>query len=111
MDYSKKNNIEYREDSSNTDTDYDRNRIRQDINPVLELLNPSIHSTIGDLSEYMQALGIYLSLQVKDWIQKAEQESGLPNTFLSVSFIALSPFFQGEIISYLYARAQDGSTQ
>ncbi len=44
--YSKENNIEYREDSSNSDTTYDRNRIRHDIIPVLESLNPSIHNTI-----------------------------------------------------------------
>lgn len=43
--YSEVNNIEYREDSSNSDTMYDRNRIRQDIIPVLESLNPSIHAT------------------------------------------------------------------
>ncbi len=43
--YSEVNNIEYREDSSNNDTTYDRNRIRQDIIPVLESLNPSIHTT------------------------------------------------------------------
>ncbi len=43
--YSEVNNIEYREDSSNSDITYDRNRIRQDIIPVLESLNPSIHTT------------------------------------------------------------------
>ena len=44
--YTKERNIDYREDSSNNDTTYDRNRIRQDIIPVLESLNPSIHNTI-----------------------------------------------------------------
>lgn len=43
--YSEVNNVEYREDSSNSDIMYDRNRIRQDIIPVLESLNPSIHTT------------------------------------------------------------------
>ena len=43
--YAKEQNIEYREDSSNSDITYDRNRIRQDIIPVLESLNPSIHTT------------------------------------------------------------------
>lgn len=36
MKYSKENHIEYREDSSNRDMAYDRNRIRHDIIPVLE---------------------------------------------------------------------------
>lgn len=43
--YAKEQNIEYREDSSNSDVTYDRNRIRQDIIPVFESLNPSIHNT------------------------------------------------------------------
>ena len=75
LDYATAHSIEFREDSSNTDINYDRNRIRQDINPVLELLNPSVHSTMGDLSEYMQDLAIYLSSQVENWLQTAEQES------------------------------------
>lgn len=46
IQYSIENDIEYREDSSNIDTTYDRNRIRHDIIPVLESLNPSIHNTM-----------------------------------------------------------------
>ena len=109
--YAKEQNIEYREDSSNSDVTYDRNRIRQDIIPVLESLNPSIHNTFWELAEYMQDVSIYLTGQVESWFQMAEWESGKPNTFLVTTFVALAPFFQGEIISYLYARAQDGSTQ
>jgi len=109
--YSEVNNIEYREDSSNSDTMYDRNRIRQDIIPVLESLNPSIHATFWELAEYMQDASLFLTWQVESWLQGAEWESGKPNTFLIATFVALAPFFQGEIISYLYARAQDGSTQ
>lgn len=109
--YAKEQNIDYREDSSNSDVTYDRNRIRQDIIPVLESLNPSIHNTFWELAEYMQDVSIYLTGQVESWFQMAEWESGKPNTFLVTTFVALAPFFQGEIISYLYARAQDGSSQ
>lgn len=111
IDYAKKNTIEYREDSTNLDLSYDRNRIRHDIIPVLESLNPSIHNTMNELAEYMQELNIFLITQVDIWLKDSELESGKSNTFFTRSFDSLSPFFQSEVISYLYARAQDGSTQ
>lgn len=54
--YASEHSIEYREDITNTDTDYDRNRIRADIVPVLRDMHPTIHETIGELGEYMQEL-------------------------------------------------------
>ena len=111
LEYARENQVEYREDSSNADITYDRNRIRHDIIPVLESLNPSVHNTFAELASYMQSLGDFLSEQVESWLCKSSSESWKPNTFLSASFLSLSPFLQGEIISYLYARSQDGSSQ
>jgi tRNA(Ile)-lysidine synthase len=45
LEYARERQVDYREDSTNIDTTYDRNRIRHDIIPVLESLNPSIHNT------------------------------------------------------------------
>ncbi|MBC7498391.1 tRNA lysidine(34) synthetase TilS [Candidatus Gracilibacteria bacterium] len=109
--YASSHQIEYREDSTNVDKSYDRNRIRHDIIPVLESLNPSIHNTFAELADYMQSLGDFLSESVRDWLSKSSSESGKSNTFLIASFLALSPFFQSEIISYLYIHSQDGSSQ
>jgi len=67
--------IEYREDSTNMDITYDRNRIRHDIIPVLESLNPSIHHTFSELADYMQSLGDFLSASVLSWLRKSELES------------------------------------
>ncbi len=111
IDHATKNNIEYREDSTNIDTTYDRNRIRHDIIPVIESLNPSIHNTMNELAEYMQELSIFLTWQIEDWLKKSASESWKSDTFFIESFVAVSPFFQSEIITYLYARAQGGSTQ
>lgn len=109
--FSRENHIDFREDSSNMDTTYDRNRIRHDIIPVLESLNPSIHNTMWELSEYMQELNIFLISQVEQWLKSSEIESWKLDTFLVSSFVSLVPFFKSEIISYLYARAQWGSSQ
>ena len=109
--YAENHRVEYREDSTNQDTSYDRNRIRHNIIPVLESLNPSIHNTMSELGLYMQDLGTFLTWQVENWLKVSEIESGQPDSFLIASFMSLSPFLQSEIVSYLYARAQWGSTQ
>jgi bifunctional protein TilS/HprT len=103
--------IEYHEDSTNTDTDYDRNRIRADIVPVLREMHPTIHETFGELGEYMQELSVFLSEQVGNWLAAQGQKSGKENTFLIADFVEESSFFQREIISYIYTRAHDGSSQ
>jgi bifunctional protein TilS/HprT len=109
--YATEHSIEYREDASNSDTDYDRNRIRADVIPVLRDMHPTIHETIGELGEYMQELSAFLSEQVGDWLVAQGQKSGKENTFLIADFACESEFFQREIISYIYTRAHDGSSQ
>ncbi len=44
--YAKNNNLEWREDSSNSTTDYQRNFIRHKITPLLYELNPSMENTV-----------------------------------------------------------------
>jgi len=58
MEYCEKYEVKYREDSSNADTKYVRNKIRHLIVPVLREINPSFENTIeetisrvGDINE------------------------------------------------------------
>lgn len=67
--------IVFREDSSNADTKYDRNKIRQKILPVLEEINPSIHKTIEKLAKYMQELTEYFDVASRDWLISAAKNS------------------------------------
>jgi tRNA(Ile)-lysidine synthase len=67
--YASEHSIEYHEDSTNTDTDYDRNRIRADIVPVLRDMHSTIHETFGELGVYMQELSSFLSEQVGNWLR------------------------------------------
>lgn len=46
--YAEKENIRFRNDSTNAETDYVRNKIRHQVLPVLEKINPSIRNTISD---------------------------------------------------------------
>jgi tRNA(Ile)-lysidine synthase len=49
--YCHKNIIHFREDSSNEDTKYTRNKIRLKIIPILKEINPSIEITLNDTAE------------------------------------------------------------
>ncbi len=50
--FAKKNNLQHREDDSNSSTKYERNKLRLDIIPMLEEINPSFTSSFGDSLVY-----------------------------------------------------------
>ncbi len=61
--YSSRNSISYREDRTNADTKYTRNKIRHKVLPVFREINPSFDSTItetaerlGEISELVNSL-------------------------------------------------------
>lgn len=51
IEYSNANQIIFREDSSNADTKYTRNKIRHQIIPLLKEINPSIEATLNETIE------------------------------------------------------------
>ncbi len=67
--YLNKNNLEYREDSSNSAVKYSRNLIRHEIIPLFEKINPSFRETIiENISRLKDAETIYI-----DNIQKTRE--------------------------------------
>lgn len=46
--YAIENNLSYREDSTNKETDFVRNKIRHQVMPVLEKINPAIRNTMSE---------------------------------------------------------------
>jgi tRNA(Ile)-lysidine synthase len=62
MHYADENSISYREDSSNIQTRYTRNKIRHNVIPVLEQINPSVLYSISETAEFLKsAYHIYRS--------------------------------------------------
>lgn len=53
LDYIDEKGLTYVTDSSNNETDYTRNKIRLDIIPLLEAINPSAKDAIARTSEYL----------------------------------------------------------
>lgn len=60
LNYAKQNNIEWREDESNSETKYLRNKIRHQVTPILKELNASVlknfNKTIDHLKESQQII-------------------------------------------------------
>ncbi len=54
LEYAKEKKWEWREDSSNSETKYLRNKIRHDIVPVLKELHPAFLQNFGKTQEYVQ---------------------------------------------------------
>tara|TARA_B100000579_G_scaffold221301_1_gene180997 strand:+ start:9922 stop:11223 length:1302 start_codon:yes stop_codon:yes gene_type:complete len=60
INYAQKNNIEYREDVSNIDNKYIRNKIRNQIIPLMQEINPNVIDSVGDTISKLRAVeGIY----------------------------------------------------
>jgi tRNA(Ile)-lysidine synthase len=66
INYQKKHNIIYREDKSNAETKYTRNKIRHLVIPVLKEINPSIETTLYETAErfsgFNEIVSEYISL-------------------------------------------------
>lgn len=137
--YAKEKNIEYREDSTNTDTAYLRNHLRHTVLPEFERINPEYRRSIERFVEYSGEVQNWIDEQVREWLliqaegikQKAlsrkyqksnvqigelniQDQSPITNhqslfSFLIPDFRGQSRFFQREIVRYLYEEANDGT--
>jgi tRNA(Ile)-lysidine synthase len=61
LNYCEQQNIIYREDQSNEDTKYTRNKIRHLVIPVLKEINPSIETTLTETAERFHDLNEIIS--------------------------------------------------
>lgn len=65
VDYCKENNIIFREDKSNAETKYIRNKIRHLIIPVLKEINPSIETTLNETTERLSEINEIVTEYIK----------------------------------------------
>jgi len=95
--FTTKNNIAFREDKSNAETKYTRNKIRHLVLPFLREINPSVEKTIEEtiakMKETEQALEEYV-LVIKEKISKNEDNK----TIFDVS--QLSDYLSNKTILY-----------
>ena len=80
LDYCQRLKIDFRTDSSNVDTVYKRNLIRQQILPLLEQVNPAFRrnalKTIGNLHETGQLFQQRMS-EIKTWVYSDDEQGAM----------------------------------
>jgi tRNA(Ile)-lysidine synthase len=69
--------INFREDKSNTSTKYRRNRIRLEVNPMLEEINPGLVSTLQSQSRLMREVRELMAAQLPELIKPLVSTSGI----------------------------------
>lgn len=64
--FSKKNQLKYREDSSNSSDKYVRNKIRHQVIPVLKELNPNLEGTINNDIQHLRDVEIIFKKEIEN---------------------------------------------
>jgi len=72
IDYLKKNKLDYQTDLTNLKPDYTRNKIRLNIIPELEKLNPNLKKALAQKAQLYQGIDQYLTIQAKDFLLTAK---------------------------------------
>ena len=94
-DFLKENGFEWREDASNQDSKYMRNRVRNELLPLLRTLSrEGIESRIRDLDSQSRLLQKELESQYQIWLEKIGPFSELPISVIESE----SEFLQQEIL-------------
>ena len=94
-DFLKENGFEWREDASNQDSKYMRNRVRNELLPLLRTLSrEGIESRIRDLDNQSRLLQKELESQYQIWLEKIGPVSELPISVIESE----SEFLQQEIL-------------
>lgn len=75
-EYCRQNGISYIVDSTNTDTAYKRNFIRQSIVPEMLRLNPSLYKSLTRTQKALKQDEVYLSCQAEKALEEARLQEG-----------------------------------
>ena len=70
-DYLEEQGLSYVEDSTNQDTHYARNRLRRELWPQLEAINPALTRSIGRTAEILRSENTYLDTLAADYLPQS----------------------------------------
>lgn len=119
MAYAREHGVAYREDSSNADTHYLRNRVRHELLPMIDALRPGAHqvmlreveqlrSMTGVVDRTFQALRGSVDAGAHSVPFKAIEASGAPVLFLQ--WLLTGKGFHPQVIDAMYGSAKAGRT-
>ncbi len=96
-EYRDLNNISFREDRSNADTKYTRNKIRHVVLPVLKQINPAVVSALNETAERLAETNKI----VTDLLQKInEQSSYIDRKILKYKINSLQPYLENNALAF-----------
>ena len=78
VEYCRQNGIEYITDSTNSDTVYTRNRIRHNIIPELQKINPELYASISRLGDILRNDSEHFDTIIEKIITENEIENKIP---------------------------------
>lgn len=70
LEYLKANNLEYKIDETNFDTDITRNKLRHEIIPKFENINSNYKQNLNNLISYLEEVKENLDKQIKDFLNE-----------------------------------------
>jgi tRNA(Ile)-lysidine synthase len=91
MEYMTRNKVLYREDRSNADTKYTRNKIRHSILPVLKDINPSVETTLNETAERLSEIHEIISGIINDVRNKVSKHKDSLIVFKAGELNSLTP--------------------
>lgn len=95
--YCNRNMIAYREDLSNADTKYLRNKIRHLIIPLLKEINPSVESTLNETAERFTGINEI----VNDYINELRDKiSAQKNEYITFNISLLKSIIHNKVILF-----------
>jgi tRNA(Ile)-lysidine synthase len=97
VNYSKMHKIEFREDRSNADTKYIRNKIRHQIIPVLKEINPSIELTLNETAERFIGINEIVTGYISKIREKISEEK---NEAISYNISQLKRYLNNKTILF-----------
>jgi len=81
IEYCNKHKIIFREDRSNADTKYTRNKIRHKVIPILKEINPAIETTLNDTAERFTGINEIVDEYILGLREKISEQKGDLITF------------------------------
>jgi tRNA(Ile)-lysidine synthase len=97
IEYSSKNHIRFREDKSNADTKYTRNKIRHLVLPVLKEINPSIEVTLNETAERFVGINEIVTEYIQNIRGNIAEEA---DRLITINFNRLRAYLHNKAILY-----------
>ena len=108
--YCEANSLTYRRDESNEDTTFTRNRLRHEVIPLLQEVQPSVVGNLARTAEIMRAEDEFMSEQAENALRAvASQRPGEVGILLSL-FAALHPALRRRVLRAAVAKIKGDET-